>query len=58
MALVIRALALDRLQAGNTKRLMHKELAISLLNGSVWGVLVGLFAMALYSVSPVSASTV
>jgi magnesium transporter len=49
MALVIRALALDRLQPGNTRRLMHKELAISVLNGSVWGVIVGVFAVALYA---------
>jgi magnesium transporter len=28
---------------------MHKELAISLLNGSVWGVIVGVFAVALYA---------
>jgi magnesium transporter len=49
MALVIRALAVDRIQAGSTRRLMHKELAISLLNGSVWGLIVGLFATALYS---------
>jgi magnesium transporter len=49
MALVIRALAIDRLQAGNARRLVWKELAISLLNGSVWGLIVGVFAVALYS---------
>ena len=49
MALVIRALAVDRLQPGGATRLVRKELAIGLLNGSVWGVIVGLLAMALYS---------
>jgi magnesium transporter len=48
MALVIRALALDRLQAGAARRLVKKELTISLLNGSMWGVIVGLSAVALY----------
>jgi len=49
MALVIRALAVDRLQPGGARRLVRKELAIGLLNGSVWGVIVGVFAMTLYS---------
>lgn len=49
MALVIRALAVDRLQPSGAKRLFHKELMISLLNGSLWGVIVGVFAVALYS---------
>jgi magnesium transporter len=42
-------LAVDRLQPSGAKRLFHKELTISLLNGSPWGVIVGLFAVALYS---------
>jgi magnesium transporter len=49
MALVIRALALDRLQPGGAKQLVRKELAIGLLKGSVWGAIVGAVAMALYS---------
>ena len=49
MALVIRALAVDRLQAGNARRLMRKELAISLMNGTVWGLVIGLFAVTLYA---------
>ena len=48
MALVIRALAIDRLQPGNARRLMHKELAIGVMNGTVWGLIVGLFAVGLY----------
>jgi magnesium transporter len=49
MALVIRALAVDRLQTGNVKRLLGKELTISVMNGSVWGLLVGIAAFALYA---------
>jgi magnesium transporter len=49
MALVIRALGVDRIQPESAKRLLRKELAISLLNGGVWGLVVGLLALALYS---------
>jgi magnesium transporter len=49
MALVIRALAVDRLQPGNARRLLHKELAIGVMNGTVWGLIVGLFAFGLYA---------
>lgn len=49
MALVIRALATDRMQPVGMQRLMTKELAVSLMNGGVWGLIVGLFALALYA---------
>jgi magnesium transporter len=49
MALVIRGLALDRIQSGGAHRMVRKELGISLLNGVVWGLVVGLFAVALYA---------
>jgi magnesium transporter len=49
MALVIRGLALDRIQPGGARRMIRKELSISLLNGLVWGLVVGLFAIALYT---------
>lgn len=49
MALVIRALAVDRIQPVGAWRLMNKEFAVSLLNGCVWGLIVGLFALVLYS---------
>jgi magnesium transporter len=52
MALVIRALAVDRIQPDGTRRLLRKELAISLLNGLVWGLVVGVLALALYSNLP------
>ena len=49
MALVIRALAVDRIQRRSINRLLRKELAISLMNGVVWGAIVWVFAVALYS---------
>ncbi len=49
MALVIRALALDHLQPGNARRLLQKELAIGVMNGTVWGLVVGIFAIGLYT---------
>ncbi|HLG59131.1 MAG TPA: magnesium transporter [Vicinamibacterales bacterium] len=49
MAIMIRALAVDQVRPSNARRLVRKELLVSLLNGSIWGVLVGLVAFALYS---------
>jgi magnesium transporter len=49
MALVIRALAVDQVQAAGVRRLLMKEILIGLLNGAVWGVLVGLAALWLYA---------
>ena len=48
MALVVRGLALDQLKAGSGGYLLRKELTVSLLNGALWGTLVGLFAMIVY----------
>lgn len=47
-ALVIRSLALDQIRAGNVWHLFRKEIAISILNGFVWGLAVGLFAYLFY----------
>ncbi len=46
--LMVRALALGQVTSGNARRLMLKELAISSLNGLVWGGFAGLFAYFLY----------
>jgi len=48
-ALMIRALAGDQVRFSGVHRLLTKEIVVSLMNGSVWGVLVGLAAIALYS---------
>ncbi|WP_437282433.1 magnesium transporter [Sorangium sp. So ce375] len=52
VALVIRGLALDRLTRANTGHLLKKELFVGLMNGAVWGTLVGLAATALYGSVP------
>ncbi len=46
--IIIRALALGQISPGNARRLLVKELAISGLNGIVWGGVAGLFAYLLY----------
>lgn len=46
--LVVRGLALDQIDAGNIRQLVSKELTLSLLNGLVWGSVVGLFAFVFY----------
>ena len=49
MALVIRSLATDQIQPDRSRRLLTKELSIGILNGSVWGLIVGVFAVLIYS---------
>lgn len=46
--IIIRALALGHISNANARRLLSKELAISGLNGLVWGGVAGLFAYFLY----------
>ncbi|MEE4379851.1 MAG: magnesium transporter [Candidatus Competibacteraceae bacterium] len=48
VALVIRGLALGQIQPGNTRHLLLKELTVSLLNGLVWGGVMGVVALLLY----------
>jgi magnesium transporter len=48
MAIMIRALAGDQVR-GSGARLLNKEILVSLLNGSIWGVVVGVVAVALYA---------
>src|SRR3979490_2323508 len=52
--LIIRALALGQVTPENARRLIGKELAISLLNGLVWGGVAGMFAYILYRSVPLS----
>ena len=39
----------DQVKLSGAWRVLNKELLVGLLNGSVWGVVVGLVALALYS---------
>jgi magnesium transporter len=50
--LIIRALALDQVTPSNTGKLVAKEIGISLLNGAVWGSVLGLIAYFLYRSVP------
>ncbi|MGA7950142.1 MAG: magnesium transporter [Thiobacillaceae bacterium] len=46
--LVVRGLALGLINRDNARRLLGKELGISLLNGSMWGAIMGLITYLLY----------
>lgn len=46
LTIVIRGLALDRLNDSNTKSLLIKELGVGVLNGVLWAVVVGFVAYA------------
>ena len=48
VALVIRGLAFDQVTRESIPHLIRKELLVGLLNGVVWGTLIGLVALALY----------
>lgn len=48
ITMIVRAMALDQVGTGNTRRLMRKELGVSLINGLVWGGVIGLVAWLLY----------
>jgi magnesium transporter len=47
--LIVRSLALDQVSASNARRLFVKELGISLVNGALWGSVLGIVAWLLYS---------
>ena len=49
MAVIIRALAGDQVRGPGALRLLNKEVVVSLLNGSVWGLIIGLVATTLYA---------
>jgi magnesium transporter len=49
ITIIIRSLALGQINPANAKRLLGKELAISALNGLVWGGIAGIFAYLLYA---------
>ncbi len=48
MALVVRGLALDQIHRDNVRYLALKELGIALINGTLWGTVMGLIAWGLY----------
>lgn len=48
ITMIVRALALDQVGTGNTSRLVRKELGVALINGVLWGGVIGLVAFWLY----------
>jgi len=46
--LVVRGLALGLINKGNARRILVKELGVALLNGTVWGSVMGVVAYLLY----------
>ncbi|WPP01259.1 magnesium transporter [Pseudomonas sp. HR96] len=48
ITMIVRAMALDQVSPGNTKRLLRKELIVATVNGLVWGGVIGVVAFLLY----------
>ena len=48
ITMIVRAIAMGQIQHDMFKRLLRKELSVALVNGLVWGSLLGLLAAALY----------
>ena len=48
ITMIVRALALGQITAGNARKLFAKEIGVSALNGLIWGSVVGLFAFLIY----------
>ncbi|WP_445939380.1 magnesium transporter, partial [Pseudomonas sp.] len=48
ITMIVRAMALDHVSTGNTSRLIRKELGVGLVNGIVWGGVIGVVAYLLY----------
>ncbi|MCJ1888264.1 magnesium transporter [Pseudomonas sp. LA21] len=48
ITMIVRAMALDQIQTNSANRLLRKELGVALVNGLVWGGVIGLVAYYLY----------
>lgn len=48
ITMIVRALALDQINSGSAWKLIRKEVGVSIVNGLVWGAVVGLFTFAIY----------
>ena len=48
ITMIVRAMALDQVNPDSTRRLLRKELGVSLVNGVVWGGVIGVVAYLLY----------
>ena len=48
ITMIVRALAVGQITAANARKLFVKEIGVSVLNGLIWGGVVGLFAFLIY----------
>jgi magnesium transporter len=48
ITMIVRALALNQITGANARALFAKEIGVSVLNGLIWGGVVGLFAFLIY----------
>ena len=48
ITMIVRALALGQISGANARKLFVKEIGVSVLNGLIWGGVVGLFAFFIY----------
>ena len=48
ITMIVRAIALDQIGTGNSTRLLRKEAGVGLLNGLIWGGVIGLVVYWLY----------
>ena len=48
ITMIVRALAVGQISGSNARKLFAKELGVSVLNGLIWGGVVGLFAFLIY----------
>ncbi len=48
LTMIVRALALGQIRSGSIRKLFLKELGVSLINGLIWGSIIGLMAYLLY----------
>jgi magnesium transporter len=48
ITMIVRGLALGQVTGDNARKLLTKEFLLSVLNGLIWGALVGLFAFVIY----------
>jgi magnesium transporter len=48
ITMIVRAVALGQVTVANARQLIRKEITVSLVNGVIWGGVMGLVAMVLY----------
>jgi magnesium transporter len=48
ITMIVRALALDQINPGSAWKLIRKEIGVSIVNGLIWGAVVGVFTFVIY----------